>query len=75
MEFSQSKDLFILATLAEMCMNVWLLTNLCESLYSIVISSGCKSVIRLIFVLTVLSLESEDNDKKDGVEHGDSQRR
>ena len=75
MEFSQSEDLFILATLAEMCMNVWLLTNLCESLYSIVVPSGCENVIGLIFVLTILSLESEDNNKEDGVEHGDSQRR
>ena len=72
MEFSQSKDLFILATLAEMCMNVWLLTNLCESLYSIVISSGCKSVIRLIFVLTVLSLESEDSDEHYSIREGDA---
>ena len=72
MEFSQSEDLFILATLAEMCMNVWLLTNLCESLYSIVISSGCKSVVRLIFVLTVLSLESEDSDEHYGIGEGDA---
>ena len=72
MEFPQSEDLFILATLAEMCMNVWLLTNLCESLYSIVISSGCKSVIRLIFVLTVLSLESEDSDEHYSIREGDA---
>ena len=73
MEFSQSEDLFILATLAEMCMNVWLLTNLCESLYSIVISSGCKSVVRLIFVLTVLSLESEDGDEHYSIREGNAQ--
>ena len=73
MEFSQSEDLFILATLAEMCMNVWFLTNLCESLYSIVISSGCKSLVRLIFVLTVLSLESEDSDEHYGIREGNAQ--
>ena len=72
MEFSQSEDLFILATLAEMCMNVWLLTNLCESLYSIVLSSGCKNVVRFIFVLTVLSLESEDSDEHYGIGEGDA---
>ena len=72
MEFSQSEDLFILATLAEMCMNVWFLTNLCESLYSIVISSGCKNVVRLIFVLTVLSLESEDSDEHYSIRESDA---
>ena len=73
MEFSQSEDSFILATLAEMCMNVWLLTNLCESLYSIDIPSGCKSVVRLIFVLTILSLESENSDEHYGIREGNAQ--